>query len=112
MFNFWGSLQMRRSAKLGGYKEKMLEQNKKERHPNGCLSLLYTRVRVPLLPSGTQHAEVGFVTAASVTNLTMLYPAFSGKTCIATGRSPERQRRARRPLSGTALLQKRNEPHP
>ena len=25
--------------------------------------------------------------------ITTLYPAFSGKTCIATGRSPERQRR-------------------
>ena len=38
--------------------------------------------------------------------------AFSGKTCIATERSPERRRRVRLPLSGTVLLQKRNEPHP
>ena len=34
--------------------------------------------------------------------------AFSGKTCIATERFPERRRRVRRPLSGTVLLQKRN----
>ena len=34
--------------------------------------------------------------------------AFSGSSYNATARSPERQRRARRPLSGTVLLQKRN----
>ena len=73
----------------------------------------YIRIYVrTLLPCSAEHAEVGFVTAESVTNLTKLYPAFSGKTCIATGRSPERRRRARLPLSGTVLLQKRSEPHP
>ena len=61
----------------------------KERHPIGCLSLLYIRVCTRSL-------------------ITTLYPAFSGKTCIATERFPERRRRARLPLSGTALLQKRN----
>ena len=38
--------------------------------------------------------------------------ACGGSSCIATGRSPERRRRARLPLSGTVLLQKRNVPHP
>ena len=74
---------------------------------------LYTRVCTrSLLPCSAEHAEAGFVTAASVTNLTKLYPACGGSSCIATERSPERRRRARLPLSGTALLQRQNVPHP
>ena len=34
--------------------------------------------------------------------------ACGGRICNATERSPERRRRARLPLSGTVLLQKRN----
>ena len=44
--------------------------------------------------------------------ITTLCRAFSSSSCNATERSPERRRRARLPLSGTVLLQKRNEPHP
>ena len=44
--------------------------------------------------------------------ITIACRACGGRICNATGRFLERRRRARLPLSGTALLQKRNEPHP
>ena len=45
--------------------------------------------------------------------ITMLYPAFWGSSCSATGRSLERRRRARLPLSVIdALLRKRSALHP
>lgn len=44
--------------------------------------------------------------------ITIACRACGGSSCNATERSPERRRRARLPLSGTVLLQKRNEPHP
>ena len=59
----------------------------KERHPSDA-SPYYIRMRMR--------------------GITMLYPAFSGRICNATERSPERRRRVRLPLSGTVLLQKRN----
>ena len=40
--------------------------------------------------------------------ITKPFPAFSGSSCRAIGRSLGRRRRARRPPSGTALLRKRN----
>ena len=40
--------------------------------------------------------------------ITMQCRACGGRICNATERSPERQQRARLPLSGTVLLQKRN----
>ena len=46
--------------------------------------------------------------ARSLLNITKRYPTCGGSSCNATERSPERRRRARRPLSGTVLLQKRN----
>ena len=68
--------------------------NKAKRTPKCPLCYIRAYVRT-LLPLRAEHAEVGFVTAASVTNLTKRYPAFSGKTCIATERSPERRRKYR-----------------
>ena len=40
--------------------------------------------------------------------ITIACRACGGRICNATERFPERRRRARRPLSGTVLLQKRN----
>ena len=48
----------------------------------------------------------------SSVGITKRYPAYAGSSCNATEHSPERRRTIRLPLSGTALLQKRNEPRP
>ena len=45
---------------------------------------------------------------ASSAGITKRYPAYAGSSCNAIEHSLERRRRARRPLSGTVLLQKRN----
>ena len=74
--------------------------HKRRETPIGCLSpYMRTCVRT-LLPLRAEHAEVGFVTPLGV--------FLSGGEKIV----PLRLRRARLPLSGTVLLQKRNEPHP
>jgi len=60
------------------------------------------------MPAVFQRYARACVRAFSLLNLTMQYPAFSGSSCNATGRSPELLQTIPQLRWGIVLLQKRN----